>query len=226
MKKECRIIQDLLPLYIDEVVSKESNDFIEKHLQECKQCKEMLNLLKQEEQVSNIDEKEAIRKFHKKLRYKNLKTLIITLLCIIIILYIGWQLLYVNEYMVPYAENLVNVEIPEDEGIDIKINTKNYKNGYAILVKTGENIYDVYVNITQNIITKLFKDNDQSNNLIRIGNNICIDFQSEKIRFFEPENAKIQNIYYINENYKDIVFLTDEELVKLEDKILLWSNNT
>ena len=97
MKKECRIVQDLLPLYIDEVVSKESNDFIEKHLQECKQCKEMLNLLKQEEQVSNIDEKEAIQKFHKKLRYKNLKTLIITLLCIIIILYIGWQLLYVNE---------------------------------------------------------------------------------------------------------------------------------
>ena len=130
MKKECRIVQDLLPLYIDEVVSKESNDFIEKHLQECKQCKEMLNLLKQEEQVSNIDEKEAIRKFHKKLTYKNLKTLIITLLCIIIILYIGWQLLYVNEYMVPYAENLANVEIPEDEGIDIKINTKNYKNGY------------------------------------------------------------------------------------------------
>ena len=55
---------------------------------------------------------------------------------------------------------------------------------------------------------------------------ICIDFQNEKIRFFEPENATIQNIYYINENYKDIVFLTDEELVKLEDKILLWSSHT
>ena len=225
MKNECKIVQDLLPSYIDKLTSNESNQFIENHLKNCKSCNKILNTLKHEEKVSNVDEKEAIKKFNIKLKHKNLKIILITIILIILFCLAGWKLLYVNEYTVKYTNNLVSVEIPEDEGIDIKVNNKNYKNGYAILVKTGENVYDVYINITQNAITKLFKDSDQSDHLIRIGNNTCVDFQSEKIRFFLPDNSKIENIYYINDNYKNIAYLTDEKLVKLDNKILLWSNN-
>ena len=225
MSKQCKIVQDLLPLYVDKVSSDESNKLIEAHLKECDECNKVLNILKNEEKVSNVDEKDAIKRFNKKLKRKNLKIIIITILIIILVAFLGWRLLYVNETTVKYTDNLVNVEIPEDEGIDIYINAKNYKNGYAILVKTGENTYDVYVNITQNIFTKLFKDNDKSNNLIRIGNNMCIDFQSQSVRFYIPgEAGKIENVYYVNDDYKDIVFLLDEDLTKLEDKTLVWTN--
>ena len=157
MSKQCKIVQDLLPLYVDKVSSDESNELIEAHLKECDECNKVLNILKNEEKVSNVDEKDAIKRFNKKLKRKNLKIIIITILIIILVTFLGWRLLYVNETTVKYEDNLVNVEIPEDEGIDIYINAKNYKNGYAILVKTGENTYDVYVNITQNIFTKLQK---------------------------------------------------------------------
>ncbi len=223
MSKNCKIVQDLLPLYIEKISSNESNQFIEKHLKDCNSCNEVLNILKKDECVSKVDEKEVIKKFNLKLKHKNIKIVLISIFSIILIAFIGWYFLFVNEHTIKYTDNLINVEVPEDEGIDIKINEKNYKNGNAILVKTNENNYDIYINVTQNILTKVFKDSDQSNNLIRIGNNICIDFQSEKIRFYLPNNAKINNIYYIKDNYKNIKDLSDEELMKMENKVLIWN---
>ena len=38
MKVNCNIIQDLLPLYIEQLVSEKSKIEIEEHLKECSQC--------------------------------------------------------------------------------------------------------------------------------------------------------------------------------------------
>ena len=210
MSKNCKIVQDLLPLYVEKISSNESNQFIENHLKDCNSCNEVLNILNKDEKVSKVAEKEAIKKFNLKLKHRNIKIIFISIFLIILIAFIGWYFLYANEYTIKYTDNLVKVVIPEDEGIDILINKKNYKNANAILVKTDENIYDIYINVTQNILTKLFEDSDQSNNLIRIGNNICIDFQSEKVRFYLPDNNKINNIYYVEDNYEKIKDLSNE----------------
>lgn len=45
MKFDCEIIQDLLPLYIDEVCSIKSKAIVEEHILECAKCKEQLGIL-------------------------------------------------------------------------------------------------------------------------------------------------------------------------------------
>ena len=35
MKNECKIIQDLLPNYIEKTTSKETNQFLENHIKTC-----------------------------------------------------------------------------------------------------------------------------------------------------------------------------------------------
>lgn len=47
-KVSCSVIQDLLPLYCDDVCSADSREMIEAHLQECAACSEMLRLLQGE----------------------------------------------------------------------------------------------------------------------------------------------------------------------------------
>lgn len=42
----CEIIKDLLPLYLDDVCSKESRELVEIHLQECEQCKKEAGKMK------------------------------------------------------------------------------------------------------------------------------------------------------------------------------------
>lgn len=49
MKTDCNIIRDLLPLYADDVCSKESRALVDEHLQECPDClEELVNLRKSE----------------------------------------------------------------------------------------------------------------------------------------------------------------------------------
>ena len=43
MKYNCKIIEDLLPLYSDEVCSEESRKIVEEHLQECEECRALID---------------------------------------------------------------------------------------------------------------------------------------------------------------------------------------
>lgn len=45
MKVSCEIVKDILPLYHDDVCSKESRALIEEHIKECTKCREMLSAL-------------------------------------------------------------------------------------------------------------------------------------------------------------------------------------
>lgn len=48
MNNTCKVVEDLLPLYIDNLTSKESKQFIEEHTNTCAECKEkQMNLQKE-----------------------------------------------------------------------------------------------------------------------------------------------------------------------------------
>lgn len=82
MKINCQIIEDLLPLYIDDVCSKESKAMIEEHLSSCESCKAKLEAYKSGPVISNdvIMSNSKAKKPFKKIR----RMWIITLVCIVI----------------------------------------------------------------------------------------------------------------------------------------------
>lgn len=45
---KCNVVNDLLPLYMDELTSEETNSFIKKHLEECPDCQNEYRTLKAE----------------------------------------------------------------------------------------------------------------------------------------------------------------------------------
>lgn len=69
--RNCKIIQDLLPAYIDNLTTAETNTFIEEHLQSCSECQKIFNMMKREVSediaVQNKgDEVNYIKKYNKK----------------------------------------------------------------------------------------------------------------------------------------------------------------
>ena len=83
-KKECKIVQDLLPNYIDGISSEETNQYIENHLKECSECTAMLNNMKNEIKTKVTPKDKSTINYFKK--YKNkLKFLRITLLLIFVV---------------------------------------------------------------------------------------------------------------------------------------------
>ena len=181
------------------------------------------------EEVENII-KETIQYANEEIKKSKKKTLKILLIILIVIFLLVMSIALIFKYEIPvkYNKDIVDISIPTDKGIDIKINLNNYKNTNAVLVKVDENNYDLYMNITQTLATKIFKDNDKSNNLLRVGNSMIVDFQSGKLQEYIPNGNNeevIQHIYYIDNLSKKIKTMDDNELIKYENKVLIWEND-
>lgn len=71
-KRECDIIKDLLPSYVDEICSEASKEWIEEHLKECEECRKTVNMLKNTEISAKKLEQESLDAGRKVIR-KNLR---------------------------------------------------------------------------------------------------------------------------------------------------------
>ena len=66
MKITCDIIQDLLPLYADDVLSDDSKELVKEHLAECESCSKSLNLaLTMSVPSEGVDTSKPLRKIKK-----------------------------------------------------------------------------------------------------------------------------------------------------------------
>ncbi len=88
-KKDCKIVQDLLPNYIEKLTNEETNNYIENHLNECSECKIILENMQKglKSNVQNINKREVdyIKKFRNKMKFLKLILLTIVLIYVIII---------------------------------------------------------------------------------------------------------------------------------------------
>lgn len=146
MKKNCNIVKDLLPLYVDEVCSKESKDLVEEHLNTCKSCQKELEDLKDDLGYSNDTEVNVFKRFLKSI---NLKITIIT--TIISCLALGpmiFTILYFctnYEFSIGYDKGMY--VYPYGEGNDWQLDFMSKRQGqeYSDIVKINENGEDVYL---------------------------------------------------------------------------------
>ena len=70
--KSCDVILDLLPLYVDGVCSEESSKFVEEHISKCESCKNLLENMKDDLNISDKtegfkEEANVIKKVKKKI---------------------------------------------------------------------------------------------------------------------------------------------------------------
>lgn len=87
-EKDCKIVQDLLPNYIEKLTNEETNKYIEEHLSECDNCKNVYENMKKELQLSENkkDNREVryIKKYNKKLKF--LKAIILSIVAIYVLI--------------------------------------------------------------------------------------------------------------------------------------------
>lgn len=93
MKLPCNIVQDLLPLYEDDLCSQATRDAIEEHLKQCKNCGKQYAAVQQLDESEMVvepeQEKKATAKSFKKIRNRWIASIIVILL-LIPIGYLGW----------------------------------------------------------------------------------------------------------------------------------------
>ena len=87
-KRNCKIIQDLLPNYIENLTNEETNHFIEEHLKECPECQHIFENMQKELKVNTTKRDEREVKYMKKFsgKMKLLKFIILALVIIYVII--------------------------------------------------------------------------------------------------------------------------------------------
>ena len=121
-KTECKIIQDLLPSYIDGLTSNDTNTFIEQHIENCSECEEVLKNMQgdiQLEKINNSKKINALKKVKRRYRRITVISILLVILVIIIALYL-W-----NNYRLITNEN---GKITIERFTFDKSNASNYKN--------------------------------------------------------------------------------------------------
>lgn len=86
-KRNCQIVQDLLPNYIEKLTNEETNKYIEEHIDKCNNCKRVLNRMAKNLESNNINKNNKEVKYIKKFKNRMmiLKAIILTIILILVI---------------------------------------------------------------------------------------------------------------------------------------------
>lgn len=129
MNSTCNIIRDLLPLYMEEMASKDSCALIEEHLEQCAECKNELKEMKAF-QLPPIDtDTSPLLKLKNTLRRKKIQTVFFTMMLSIVTGVIAIAFLTAPEY-IPYNEE--NMRINEIGNGTVLVEFGDSVSGYDV----------------------------------------------------------------------------------------------
>lgn len=134
-KKECRIIEDLLPNYIEGLTNEVTNEFIEEHLKECESCQkekqEMIDKMETKVVHNQQIEIDYMKKYRRKM---NILKSIIGIIVIVELIFLGdfgRKFFVINKFKIqmakPNPENYYIKLINNDDDTFIESLTKGEK---------------------------------------------------------------------------------------------------
>ena len=121
MRKECNIIRDLLPLYAENMVCADTEEFVKEHLEQCAECRKEyeqmkgMSVQKEQEKQEGTAPLVALKR---KLWKKRMQTVVCTGLFVIALLVSAFAVFSAPVY-IPYEENLLKITENADESITI-----------------------------------------------------------------------------------------------------------
>lgn len=111
---KCTIIQDVLPLYVDEVVSSDTKEMVDEHLLHCEKCQKEYDAMKQELYIPAENKAFQFKEISKKWRKKKVIISITSVFITALILLGTYLSVFYFETVIPYSEDLIKIERQND----------------------------------------------------------------------------------------------------------------
>ena len=130
MKKECSIVRDLLPLYVEQMVSADTGEFVKEHLEGCGECLAEYERIKQprslDEDRRKVENREAaapLVNLKQKLWKQKVKTVLCTGLLLVALFVSAFACLSIPVYF-PYEADLFTIKDNGDTSITISFDER------------------------------------------------------------------------------------------------------
>ena len=102
MSKDCSIVQDLLPLYAEDMLREETKEFVNRHLSQCAACRAELDALKADVKPAPVSA-QPLRDLKRQLRRKKLTAVLLAVALALTLATAGFAYLTAPQYL-PYDE--------------------------------------------------------------------------------------------------------------------------
>ena len=204
MKITCDVIQDLMPSYIDGILSEDSKALVEEHMGTCQECRKMLEIMKEEqgkEQNQMRSSAATLKKIRKKLIVRRVLTATVAVILTLIVAAAGYDHWYFNEKYMTL----------EDSGMYVKDNC---------LYSSNNLINRMKVQYTEDGKTEFVYaiDAPYAGTLELKGNDMLLQDFSKKTEELSPEDDStpetVKEVYYMSEEAQK----KSLELTELEAK--------
>lgn len=182
-KINCSVAKDLLPLYVDSILTEDSCKLVKSHIDDCSACRSQYEKMKDINNFAKVKttdkEKAVIKRIRSKINQKRLLGIGVTAILIIAIaLGTFYGLVHKQSYL-PYADTGLYVENSE-----LRTNKPYYC--YYGFDSPEEGTLFIYMSTT-------FHDSHSKNQKI-----IVVDDFSSSL---ETNNPNVKQVYYISEEY-------------------------
>ena len=77
MKNECNIIRDILPLYVENIISDETTEFVKNHIDKCVECQREYEQLKEPKVIHESVDVAPLLKLKRKIWFKRIQTILL-----------------------------------------------------------------------------------------------------------------------------------------------------
>lgn len=220
------VFKDLVPSYIENLTSEETNRLMEKHMEKCEECREYFKEMQEEVLIERTHEQKDEKRnvdYLKKIRSKNRKkifTITGSLLALFLILSIGYYFLFVHMWIAD--ENNVQTSI-EQQANTVTLTFQSKKdNRYLLAVEQqGSKGYTNLITIYENWNILADKKWNIHSELViarQDGTDIIYTFLDENTLLLNNgEEKKLTDEDKIEIQYKD-----HSEEIRLKD---LYNNN-
>lgn len=107
-KKDCKIVQDLLPNYIEKLTNEETNNYVKEHVKECSECREMLENMQKNLSIASKENSKKEVKYMKKFANKMKLLRLIILLMIVLFVILTARKMVIISNLSNRAEKVIN----------------------------------------------------------------------------------------------------------------------
>jgi|LGVF01.2.fsa_nt_gb hypothetical protein len=175
--RECRIVCDILPLYVENVISDDTRQFVDEHLSQCAECKKELELLKTEipfeKNTQEIDSPvKVMKKIGSSIKKKRVFTGVISAIISALVVILSFAYLTLPEYL-PYTEAFNIITAHENNGNVTLSFTGEYE-----LSQKEQGVYAI--SLYNTIWNKLF------------------DTMQKQVITVNPNGEEVNTIYYVS----------------------------
>ncbi|WP_167958403.1 zf-HC2 domain-containing protein [Anaerosporobacter faecicola] len=82
MKHDCDVIQDLLPLYVEDMISMKTKKIVEDHLEECVTCRNICQNMKKETGYTKMESTNSLQLFRRRIIYEGILAILVEMLAL------------------------------------------------------------------------------------------------------------------------------------------------